>query len=291
MDGFTEASRGRTWQEIIDQEKRIGLVLPGLLKNHLMRQNGGESYYSFRDASRYLLAEVSLLPLEQIGAPLDQYLLERGVGQGFVPAPDSRHPERLIVCSDLDGSDALCLDYGHNQAMARPSPGIGYFDSENMALVAVAQSYEEFVDNMFYDGLGDNLFFLGLKSKLNLDELTALIGQRTGLVFQPGPASPDMPFARWYVHTADQLSRPLGYATITPNRYPAGTWQFYDDQDCAHILCLGFDSFTLVQDSYYRNITFHSPDTSAHWNIMENLYKLLAESNVTLSIILAPEPA
>jgi len=259
--GFTEESKGRTEEQIVQKETEIGFKFPALYREHMKMQNGGylwKSALSHNGEINELFYNGSTIdPIVNHGGykTLKDVLLEYMDKEELESSSksDFLDLDRLPILSHMDGHTMLCFDYGYNVKSEYETPEIVHFELEcaenGYEEKLRVKSYDDLINNLVYYGYESTSHFIGLKSEEPIENIAEFINKTLDLKLElkTDDGYGWYNFEKWYYGELKINSSLSAHIRLSPNQFLSGTFLIQNNQDTKYVididLRIGVESF------------------------------------------------
>ncbi len=265
MEGFNEKNKGRTEEQILAREAKIGFKLPHSYREMMKVQNGGllnKAMYSFEGTTMELYFSGFDAIDETAGYNTFEDILKEDINDEEIRKyanSDICIPSRLPILSQMDGHCYLCFDYGWLQENPITEPEICLFDLEAgdyFAEVLRIKNFDTFINNLYYAGYSAESFKIGISANLEIEEVMQIISEKLQLTFieNSNYRYIDFNFTKWYYNLSPEVSLRFD---ITHNQYKSGTYIFQNLKNINCILEIRYQSAGLMPETtmtYIENL-------------------------------------
>lgn len=193
---------------------------------------------------------------------MDEEELERSSESDFL------NLDRLPILSHMDGHTMLCFDYGYNVENEYESPEIVHFELEcaesGYEEKLRIKSYDELINNLVYYGYESTSYYIGVKSKESIENISALIEEIMNLQLEMKTDNGYgwYNFEKWY-YGEFMINKSLSaHIRVSPNQFLSKTYLFQNNKDFTYIidvdLRIGVETFqdnsndirSIIEDSF-----------------------------------------
>ncbi|MBD2705169.1 SMI1/KNR4 family protein [Spirosoma sp. BT702] len=237
--GYNEKTIGRTPEQILERESKIGFKFPALYKEVMMIQNGGYIHkraFRFNDGIRELFFNGAVIdPIENLSQGYNTFedvLQEYLNNEEILRNANSEFcmPKRLPIISHMDGHSFLCFDYGWLKEKENIEPEICLFDVEGpepWRETLRVKNFEELIGNLYFFGYESEYFTVAVKNELPLEEIKKIIESRWDIHFDEQENNRFggwYNFDSWFTAFYEGPNSTKFRINLTPNQFLSGTY-------------------------------------------------------------------
>lgn len=179
VEEFSEKTRGRTEDELLNREKQIGFKLPNTYRELMKIQNGGfirKSAFKFNGTLQPLIYNGGMIDhiypepfgYENMHDVLSEWMDKEEID--LVSNTDYNFLKRLIIISHMDGHSFMCFDYGWKEKEIKKEPEVCFFNDDFKEYLRL-KDFDEFVNGLVYYGYEARNYYFGFKEITSIEKV------------------------------------------------------------------------------------------------------------------------